>query len=226
MRGFHGRFDFPPDVVARPRGERDVEAVLEWAAGANLAVVPYGGGTSVSGGVQCEVPARFDGVVSLDLGAMDRVLQIDDVSRAALIQAGATGPALERQLRALDLTLRFYPQSFELSTLGGWIATRAGGHFATAETHIDDLVESVRAITPSGAWESRRLPGSGAGPSPDRMLLGSEGILGVDHRGVGARAPAPAGALAGGGALRRLRARRSTRCARSRSPGCGRPTAA
>ena len=179
MRGFHGRFDHPPDVVARPRGERDVEAVLEWAAGANVAVVPYGGGTSVTGGVRCEVPARFDGVVSLDLSAMDRVLQIDDVSRAACIQAGASGPALERQLRALDLTLRFYPQSFELSTLGGWIATRAGGHFATVETHIDDLVESVRAITPSGAWESRRLPGSGAGPSPDRMLLGSEGILGV-----------------------------------------------
>ena len=175
----HGRFDFPPDVVARPRGERDVEAVLEWAADANVAVVPYGGGTSVTGGVQCEVPARFDGAVSLDMGAMDRVLQIDDVSRAALIQAGASGPALEKQLRALDLTLRFYPQSFELSTLGGWIATRAGGHFATVETHIDDLVESVRALTPSGAWESRRLPGSGAGPSPDRMLLGSEGILGV-----------------------------------------------
>jgi alkyldihydroxyacetonephosphate synthase len=179
VRGFHGRFDFPPDVVASPRGERDVEAVLEWAADANLAVVPYGGGTSVTGGVQCEVPSRFDGAVSLDLGAMDRVLQIDDVSRAASIQAGATGPALERQLRALDLTLRFYPQSFELSTLGGWIATRAGGHFATVETHIDDLVESVRAVSPSGAWESRRLPGSGAGPSPDRMLLGSEGILGV-----------------------------------------------
>jgi alkyldihydroxyacetonephosphate synthase len=179
VHGFHGRFDFPPDVVARPRGERDVEAVLEWAAGANVAVVPYGGGTSVTGGVRCEVPERFDGVLSLDLSAMDRVLQIDDVSRAALIQAGALGPALEKQLRALDLTLRFYPQSFELSTLGGWIATRAGGHFATGETHIDDLVESVRAITPNGVWASRRLPGSGAGVSPDRMLLGSEGILGV-----------------------------------------------
>ncbi|MDX6718506.1 MAG: alkyldihydroxyacetonephosphate synthase [Solirubrobacteraceae bacterium] len=179
VRGFHGRFDFPPDVVARPRGERDVEAVLEWAAGANVAVVPYGGGTSVTGGVQCEVPERFDGAVSLDLSAMDRVLRIDDVSRAACIQAGAGGPALERQLHALDLTLRFYPQSFELSTLGGWIATRAGGHSATVETRIDDLVESVRAVTPTGAWESRRLPGSGAGPSPDRMLLGSEGILGV-----------------------------------------------
>lgn len=179
VRGFRGEFHFPPDLVARPRGERDVEAVLEWAASANVAVVPYGGGTSVTGGVTCDVPARFDGVVSLDLGAIDRVLQIDDVSRSALIQAGALGPVLEKQLRALDLTLRFYPQSFELSTLGGWVATRAGGHFATAETHIDDLVESVRAITPTGAWESRRLPGSGAGVSPDRMLLGSEGILGV-----------------------------------------------
>jgi alkyldihydroxyacetonephosphate synthase len=77
------------------------------------------------------------------------------------------------------LTLRHFPQSFEYSTLGGWIATRAGGHFATLYTHIDDLVESVRAITPRGTWESRRLPGSGAGPSPDRMLIGSEGILGA-----------------------------------------------
>src|SRR4051812_50201122 len=75
--------------------------------------------------------------------------------------------------------MRFFPQSFELSTLGGWIATRAGGHFATGPTHVDDLVESIRAVTPSGAWQSRRLPGSGAGPSPDRLLLGSEGVLGV-----------------------------------------------
>src|SRR5262249_7510593 len=71
------------------------------------------------------------------------------------------------------------PQSFEYSTLGGWVATRAGGHFATLYTHIDDLVESVRAITPRGTWESRRLPGSGAGPSPDRALIGSGGLLGV-----------------------------------------------
>ncbi len=89
------------------------------------------------------------------------------------------GPALECQLGEHGLTLRHYPQSFEFSTLGGWIATRAGGHFATLITHIDDLVESVRALTPAGVWESRRLPGSGAGISPDRMLIGSEGILGV-----------------------------------------------
>ena len=78
------------------------------------------------------------------------------------------------------MTLRFFPQSFERSTLGGWIATRAAGHFATGPTHIDDLVESIRAITPRGeVWESRRLPASGAGPSPDRLLLGSEGTLAV-----------------------------------------------
>src|SRR5436190_511980 len=101
------------------------------------------------------------------------------VSRAARVQAGAAGPRLDAQLGEQGMTMRFYPQSFEHSTLGGWIATRAGGHFATLWTHVDDLVESVRAITPAGTWESRRLPGSGAGVSPDRMLLGSEGILGV-----------------------------------------------
>jgi len=117
--------------------------------------------------------------VSLDLRKLDRVLEVDAESLAARIQAGATGPGLEGQLREHGLTLRHFPRSFEYSTLGGWIATRAGGHFATLYTHIDDLVESVRAITPRGTWESRRLPGSGAGPSPDRMLIGSEGTLGV-----------------------------------------------
>jgi len=179
VRGFRGRIDHPPDLVARPRDEREVAAVLEWAAGANAAVIPFGGGTSVVGGVEPRVGPRFDGAVTLDLGALDRVLEVDAVSQAARVQAGALGPALESQLAGHGLTLRHFPQSFQLSTLGGWIATRAGGHFATGPTHVDDLVESVRAITPKGAWESRRLPGSGAGPSPDRLLLGSEGTLGV-----------------------------------------------
>ena len=100
-------------------------------------------------------------------------------SRAARIQGGALGPVLEEQLRPHGLTLRHYPQSFEFSTLGGWLATRAGGHYATLHTHIDDLVESMRVVTPVGISESWRLPGSGAGPSPDRMFLGSEGTLGV-----------------------------------------------
>jgi len=110
---------------------------------------------------------------------MGQVLEIDRTSRAARIQGGAFGPALEAQLKPHGLTLRHFPQSFEYSTLGGWIATRSGGHFATLYTHIDDLVEALRMVTPRGVMESRRLPGSGAGPSPDRLVIGSEGILGI-----------------------------------------------
>ena len=179
VNGFRGRFEHPPDFIARPRDETEVERVLEWCSGERVAAIPYGGGTSVVGGVRPEVSPVYNGAVSIDLRALDRVLEVDPVSRAARIQGGATGPTLEAQLAENGLTLRHFPQSFEFSTLGGWIATRAAGHFATVWTHIEDLVESVRAITPAGAWESRRLPGSGAGVSPDRMLAGSEGTLGV-----------------------------------------------
>jgi alkyldihydroxyacetonephosphate synthase len=177
VRGFRGEFENPPDLVAYPRDESEIETVLSWAEAEGAAVIPFGGGTSVVGGVEPRLGDRP--VVTMDLRRLDRVLEVDPESLAARIQSGATGPRLEEQLREHGLTLRHFPQSFEYATLGGWIATRAGGHFATLETHIDDLVESVRAITPRGTWESRRLPGSGAGPSPDRMLIGSEGILGV-----------------------------------------------
>lgn len=121
----------------------------------------------------------YRGAVSLDLGRLGRVLEVDRTSRAARVQAGVFGPALADQLRGHGLTLRHFPQSFEFSTLGGWLATRAGGHYATVLTHVDDLVESLRVVTPVGVSESRRLPASGAGPSPDRLFLGSEGALGV-----------------------------------------------
>ena len=147
-----------------------------------MAAIPFGGGTSVVGGVSPQMDGPYNGAVSIDMAAFDVVLEVDQVSRSACIQAGARGPALEAQLAEHGLTLRHFPQSFEYSTLGGWIATRAAGHFASVWTHIEDFVESVRAITPTGAWESRRLPGSGAGVSPDRMLVGSEGILGVITR--------------------------------------------
>ncbi|MCB9540699.1 MAG: FAD-binding oxidoreductase [Myxococcales bacterium] len=179
VRAFGGDFAPAPDAVARPRDEREVEALLEWASGAGVALVPFGGGTSVVGGVECD-GARHAGVVTLDLGALNAVLEVDDVSRLARIQAGALGPAIEAGLAPHGLTLRHFPQSFEFSTLGGWIATRAGGHFATLYTHIDDLVAGLRMITPgAGVYATRRLPGSGAGPSPDRLALGSEGTLGV-----------------------------------------------
>jgi alkyldihydroxyacetonephosphate synthase len=179
VRGFRGRFDHPPDFVAFPRAEDDVERLLEWCSQERVAVIPYGGGTSVVGGVTPEVAPSYNGAISVDLRALDRVLEVDVISRAARIQGGALGPALEAQLGEHSLTLRHFPQSFEFSTLGGWIATRAAGHFATVWTHIEDFVESVRAITPAGVWASRRLPGSGAGVSPDRMLAGSEGTLGL-----------------------------------------------
>ena len=179
VNGFRGRFEHPPDFVAHPRNETDIERLLEWCAAEDVAAIPYGGGTSVVGGVTPAVGSSYNGAISIDLRGLDRVLEIDEVSRSARIQAGAVGPALETQLGKHGLTLRHFPQSFEYSTLGGWIATRAAGHFATVWTHIEDLVESTRAITPAGVWDSRRLPGSGAGVSPDRMLAGSEGTLGL-----------------------------------------------
>ncbi|HVE04453.1 MAG TPA: FAD-binding oxidoreductase [Rhizomicrobium sp.] len=169
----------PPDLVAFPKSESDIVAILEWASRANVAVIPFGGGSSVAGGVEPDVGDSYAGTVSLDLQYLNRVLEIDRASRAAKIQAGALGPELEDQLRPHGLTLRHFPQSLQLSTLGGWIATRSGGHYASLYTHIDDFVESTRLVTPAGTLETRRLPGSGAGPSPDRLVIGSEGILGV-----------------------------------------------
>ncbi len=179
VRGARGEFTNAPDLVAFPRDEAEVAALLDWCADVRAAAIPYGGGSSVVGGVEADVGDRYSGAVSIDLGRLDRIVEIDRTSRAARIQAGVLGPALEDGLRPHGLTLRHFPQSFEFSSVGGWIATRSGGHYATLYTHIDDFVESLRAVTPAGVVESRRLPGSGAGPSPDRLWIGSEGILGI-----------------------------------------------
>ncbi|MBA2625299.1 MAG: FAD-binding oxidoreductase, partial [Acidimicrobiia bacterium] len=140
---------------------------------------PYGGGSSVVGGGECDVGEVYAGAVSLDREHLAGVAEVDRTSRAARVLAGTYGPALEDELRPLDLTLRHFPQSFEFSTVGGWLATRSGGHYATRFTRVDDFVQSMRVVSPAGVHESRRLPGSGAGPSPDRLQLGAEGILGV-----------------------------------------------
>ena len=117
-------------------------------------------------------------VVTIALDELDKVLEVDDISRAARIQAGVFGPHLEDQLRPRGYTLRHFPQSFTGSTLGGWIATRSGGHYATNHTHIDEFVETARMITPRlvGGPAAARL---GAGPDPNRLVIGSEGILGI-----------------------------------------------
>jgi alkyldihydroxyacetonephosphate synthase len=121
VRNLQGRLDDVPDLVARPRTERDVIDLLDWCSQDAIAVIPYGGGSSVVGGIE----PRFDApAVTMDLTAMDAVLEIDRASRAARIQAGALGPKLEDQLRPHALTLRHFPQSFGFSTLGGWLPAR------------------------------------------------------------------------------------------------------
>ena len=172
-------FKKAPDVVAYPRDEEDIAAIFDWCGENGYACIPYGGGSSVTGGFWGPERDAFPGVVVIDLGNLNKILEVDPVSRCARIQAGILGPALEEQLKPHGLTLRHIPQSWEFSSLGGWIATRSSGHYATHLTHIDDMVESLRVVTPAGTIQNRRLPGSGAGPNPDRLFIGSEGSLGI-----------------------------------------------
>lgn len=178
VRGLQGDFRAAPDYVAFPKTEQALTDIMDWAAANNAAVIPYGGGSSVTGGVEARFDGNRTGAVSVDMRHFDRLLTVDKTSRTAEFQGGIYGPALEQALKPHDYSLRHFPQSFEFSTLGGWIATRSGGHYATLHTHIEDFVQSVRMVTPQGVMESRRLPGSGAGPSMDRLVAGSEGIFG------------------------------------------------
>ena len=179
VRGFRGDFSSAPDFVTFPRTEAELVRVLEIAEAQRLSVTPFGGGSSVVAGCEPLLGPSHRGALTLDLSKLNRVTEVDDVSHVARIDAGVFGPALEAQLQERGFTLRHFPQSFEFSTLGGWIATRAGGHFAMGPTHIDDLVESVRMVTPRGVIESKRFPATGAGVDANKLVIGSEGTLGV-----------------------------------------------
>lgn len=179
VRAYQRDFSMAPDIVSFPENEQDIVDLLDWCTSQNIAAIPYGGGSSVVKGTEPDVGDSFAGTATIDMKYLNEVMEIDKTSRAANIQAGIYGPELESALRPHGLTLRHFPQSFQFSTLGGWIATRSGGHFATLYTHIDEFVENLRIITPRGTVESFRLPGSGAGPSPDRFFIGSEGAMGI-----------------------------------------------
>lgn len=179
LRGVQGHFPNPPDYVAFPKTEEDIIQLMKFASENGVSLIPVGGGSSVCGGIEPTQNDRYAGVISVNMRHFDKILEVDKKSRSAHIQGGMYGPALEAGLKPHGLTLRHFPQSFEFSTLGGWIATRSGGHFATLYTHIDEFVQSVNMITPSGKLASRRLPGSGAGPSEERFYTGSEGIMGI-----------------------------------------------
>src|SRR5207237_378838 len=145
VRAMLGDYNCAPDVVAYPRDEAEIAAVMDWAGGVGASLTPFGGGSSVCGGVEPRLDdARYKAAVTVDLRDLGKVIEVDQTSRAALIEGGVFGPSLESQLKPHGLTLRHFPQSFEYSTLGGWIATRSGGHFASLYTHIDDFVGSAR----------------------------------------------------------------------------------
>ncbi|MCW3006446.1 MAG: Alkylglycerone-phosphate synthase [Solirubrobacterales bacterium] len=166
-----------PDVVVYPADEAEVAALLRACARSNTVVVPFGGGTSVVGGVS---PVR-DGrdLVVIDLRRLDRLVCVDVESQTATVQAGMLGPALEAALEEHGLTLGHHPQSFEYSTVGGWVATRSAGQASTGYGRIDELVLGLRCVTPAGELVGRTLPATAAGPDLRQLLIGSEGALGI-----------------------------------------------
>ena len=173
-----GRPEAAPDAVVAPRDAASVAAILEVCAGERIAVVPFGGGTSVVGGL---TPLRdgHAGVISLDLGGLDRVLRIDERSLTATVEPGIQGPELEAALGARGYTLGHFPQSFEYLSIGGAVATRSAGQASTGMGRIDELVLGLRCATPTGEIGPRALPASAAGPDLRELLVGSEGTLGV-----------------------------------------------
>jgi alkyldihydroxyacetonephosphate synthase len=167
-----------PDLVVAPDGHDEVAAVLEACASGGAAVIPFGGGTSVVGGVAPERGA-FDTAVSLDLGRMDAVIGVDARDRIARVQAGRRLPELDHALAAYGLRLGHMPQSYEWATVGGCAATRSAGQASTGFGRFDELVASVRCATPAGELATLAVPASAAGPDLRGLVLGSEGSLGV-----------------------------------------------
>lgn len=169
-----------PDAVATPRNREELDRVLAWAQAQRFAVIPFGGGSSVVGGVNAEGMAAYPGVVTLSLRGLNRVLDVDARSRTVHAEAGILGPELEEALKPHGLAVRHFPQSYFHSTLGGWVATRGAGHFSTGLAKIEDRVQALGVTLPDGRRaETRRLPASSVGPDPNRLWCGSEGTLGV-----------------------------------------------
>ncbi|PSC06494.1 FAD-binding oxidoreductase [Alsobacter soli] len=167
-----------PDLVVRPSSREDVESILALAHAHEACVIPFGGGTNIVGGVDPLLGERRM-IVCLDLRRMNRVVSVDRYAMTAVIQAGASGPELEQQLQKHGLSLGHFPDSFEYSTLGGWLATRSAGMQSDAYGRIEDMVVSVTMATPMGVIETRPVPASSAGPDLNRVVVGSEGVLGV-----------------------------------------------
>ncbi|MCL8024101.1 FAD-binding oxidoreductase [Nocardioides bruguierae] len=171
-----------PDLVVRPADHDQVQAVLDLAVAHRVAVVPFGGGTGVVGGVAGGRTAReagLAGALSLDLVRLDSLLALDEVSLTATLGAGLRGPAAEALLAEHGLVLGHYPQSFEHASIGGFAATRSSGQASAGYGRFDAMVVGLRAATPRGQWRLGVAPASAAGPDLRQVLLGSEGAFGV-----------------------------------------------
>lgn len=179
-----------PDAVVLPATSEEVAAVLAVCAEHGVAVVPFGGGTSVVGGVEA-LRGAHDHVIALDTRRLTRLVEADRTSRTATLEAGLTGPQAEAALAAYGLTLGHFPQSFEFSTVGGWVATRSAGQASTGVGRIDQLVLGLRAATPAGEVVARTVPASAAGPDVRQLLVGSEGTMGVITEATLKVRPAP-----------------------------------
>ena len=174
-----GEIPNPPDAVAYPATEDQVARVIAFCAHNDFALIPFGGGSSVVGGVE---PRDARITITLDLVRLNRVISIDEISQTATMEAGILGPDLERELNARGFTLGHFPQSFEFSTLGGWIATRGAGLQSTRYGKIEAMTQSVRVATPRGVIETRAVPATAAGSPLLQLLVGSEGAFGVITR--------------------------------------------
>jgi alkyldihydroxyacetonephosphate synthase len=167
-----------PDLVAYPGSREEVARVLAACAEGRVACVPFGGGTSVVGGVEPRA-GGMNGAVSLDVARLDRLGDVDERSLTATLEAGATGPGAEEELARHGLTLGHFPQSFEYATIGGLVATRSAGQASTGHGRMDDLVLGLRLASPAGEVALRPGPASAAGPALAELVMGSEGVLGV-----------------------------------------------
>jgi len=167
-----------PDAVVWPGDAAEVAGVLELCSRKGIAVVPFGGGTSVVGGVE-PLSGEHRRVITLDTSRLRQVISIDRLSRVARLGAGLRGPEAEYALKAQGLTLGHFPQSFEYSTVGGWVATRSAGQASSGYGRIDDLVRGVRLVAPEGDLTLKARPASAAGPDLRELVVGSEGAFGV-----------------------------------------------
>jgi alkyldihydroxyacetonephosphate synthase len=172
-----GKLDDAPDAVVLPADPEQVSRVLEVCANEAIAVVPFGGGTSVVGGVE-PVRARFERLVSLDLRRL-RGVEVDSRSMTARLEPGLRGPEAEEELALRDVTLGHYPQSFEYATIGGFAATRSAGQASSGYGRFDELVTQVALAAPAGRLRTLEIPHSAAGPALREIVLGSEGVLGA-----------------------------------------------